>query len=114
VQGLLSNLGVARERRLLSEDGCRRVLQEQSNGMDLVMGVPLRFGLGFALPNETMPFPSPSSCGWGGYGGSVVLNDLDNALTVAYVMNRMIPGTLGDDRAGGILAATYVSLLAGA
>jgi len=45
-------------------------------------------------------------CGWGGWGGSLVMVDLDARLTVAYVMNQMLDrGTLGDDRALEILIA---------
>ena len=46
-----------------------------------------------------IPFPSQRSCFWGGWGGSLVINDLDNNMTVAYVMNRMGEGTVGDMRA---------------
>ena len=36
-----------------------------------------------------------------------MVNDLDNHLTVAYVMNRMHGGTTGDARAASIVQATY-------
>ena len=88
------------------------LFREQSNGQDLVLGVPLRFGLGFGLSSETMPM-GPRTCAWGGYGGSLVVNDLDARLTVAYVMNRMEPGVLGDPRGESIVGATVVGLLGG-
>jgi CubicO group peptidase (beta-lactamase class C family) len=112
VQSVLSNLGTGGGKQILSEAGCRRALQEQSNGLDLVMGVALRFGTGYGLANETIPLPSPNSCFWGGWGGSLVVNDLDTNMTVAYVMNRMGPGTLGDERGGAIVAAAYEGLFA--
>ena len=31
----------------MSEAGVERVLEEQTNGLDLVFGVPIRFGMGF-------------------------------------------------------------------
>jgi CubicO group peptidase (beta-lactamase class C family) len=47
---------------------------------------------------------------WGGWGGSLVINDLENNLTVAYVMNRMGEGTVGDLRGAAIIGAAYASL----
>ena len=39
-----------------------------------------------------------------------MVNDLDARLTVAYVMNRMGEGTVGDERGANLLAAAYESL----
>ena len=73
-------------------------------GTDLVLGVPLRFGMGYGLTSEeTADRPEPGTCFWGGWGGSLVVNDLDASLTVAYVMNRMGEGTVGDARGAGLL-----------
>ena len=111
VQAVMSNHGEMNGKRFLSEDGCQRVFTEQSDGTDLVLGVPLRFGIGYGLPNELMAFPSPNTCFWGGYGGSLVLNDLDSRMTIAYVMNKMGSGTLGDERGASIVLAAYGGLL---
>ena len=46
----------------------------------------------------------------GGWGGSLVVIDQTERLAVSYVMNRMGLGTLGDERAAGIVAAAYASL----
>ena len=54
--------------------------------------------------------PNERVCYWGGWGGSLVVNDVDAGFTMAYVMNRMGPGTVGDDRAHTILRACYASL----
>ena len=64
----------------------------------------------FGLPNETMPFPSPRTAFWGGWGGSIAIIDLDRRMTFSYVMNLMGEGTLGDTRAVGILFAAYGAL----
>lgn len=45
-----------------------------------------------------------------GYGGSLVVCDRDARLCVAYVMNRMYAGTLGDQRGARLLDATLASL----
>ena len=46
--------------------------------------------------------------GWGGWGGSMVMVDLDARLSVAYVMNQMTRG--GDYRGLGIVLAAYEGL----
>jgi CubicO group peptidase (beta-lactamase class C family) len=112
VQSIVACGGEARGTRLLSEEGVAALFAEQSDGRDLVLGVPLRFGMGFGLSSETMPM-GPRTCAWGGYGGSLVVNDLDARLTVAYVMNRMEPGVLGDPRGASIVGATVVALMGG-
>ncbi|TDD63798.1 serine hydrolase domain-containing protein [Actinomadura rubrisoli] len=109
VQSVLACGGEARGVRLLSEAGCAAVLEEQSNGKDRYLGVPIRFGMGYALAGAWMP--NPRTCFWGGWGGSVVMVDLDARMCVAYVMNRMLsPGALGDDRGLAILLAAYEPL----
>ena len=46
--------------RLLSKEACQIALREQANGIDQVLGVPVRFGIGYGLPNETVPHLSQS------------------------------------------------------
>ncbi len=91
--------------RLLSPDTIGLIFDEQSHGPDLVLGVPLRFGIGYALPEtETVPYvPQGRACYWGGWGGSVILMDLDARTTISYMMNKMGPGVIGSDR-----SETYV------
>jgi len=79
--------------RLLSTSTLEKALEEQVAGKDHVMRVPLRFGLGFGLPSETMPLPNPRSLYWGGMGGSIALMDLDAKLSFGYTMNNMLMGT---------------------
>ena len=104
VQSIVSNHGEAHGVRLMSTEGVEAIFEEQSNGLDLVLGVPLRFGIGYALANEQMPL-GPRGCRWGGAGGSVVVSDLDARITIAYVMNMMGGGLVGDPRANLIRAA---------
>jgi CubicO group peptidase (beta-lactamase class C family) len=109
IQSIVSSGGTVRGTRLLSGDGLAAIFEEQSHGPDLVLGVPLRFGMGFGLASETMPM-GPRSCAWGGWGGSLVFNDLDARVTVAYVMNRMEAGLLGDTRGASMVMATAQAL----
>lgn len=70
----------ARGVKLLSPEGVEALFEQQSNGDDLVLVVPLRFGLVYGLSSATMPM-GPHSCDWGGYGGSLIFNDLSRSPT---------------------------------
>ncbi|MDS4040003.1 MAG: serine hydrolase domain-containing protein [Candidatus Competibacter sp.] len=95
---------------LLSPSTCDLIFREQANGVDLVIGVPLRFGIGYALKNESIPcLPDGRVCTWGGWGGSIVVVDLDRRMTVSYVMNRM-EGGLGGERGPDFVRAAYAAL----
>jgi CubicO group peptidase (beta-lactamase class C family) len=79
--------------------------------MDLVLGMPIRFGLGYGLTSADRPLsPNPRSCYWGGWGGSIVVVDLDARMVVAYVMNKMGEAALGDVRGASIVGAAYAAL----
>ncbi len=98
--------------RILSEAMVERILEEQTRGTDRVLGVPLRFGMGFGLIDETFPLsPNERAFFWGGWGGSLAIIDLDARVSIAYVMNRMEPNLMGDMR-GGVLAMTTYGALA--
>jgi len=78
---------------------------------DLVLGVPIRWGLGFGLTSPQMPIgPNPRTFFWGGWGGSLAVVDLDAKLGFSYVMNKMGATTLGDTRAFGPLAFVFGSI----
>jgi CubicO group peptidase (beta-lactamase class C family) len=96
IHAILANGGVSQGRRFLSEAGCRRALEEQVSGVDLVLGIPISFGLGFALGSGLMP--NDNTVYWGGYGGSLAIIDLDAHTTIAYTPNLMTGG-VGDLRA---------------
>ena len=69
-----------------------------------MLGLPIRFGMGYGLNAPETPLsPNERMCFWGGWGGSLVVNDLDAGVTVAYVMNKMGEGTMGDLR-GAVIA----------
>jgi CubicO group peptidase (beta-lactamase class C family) len=100
--------------RLLSATGADPVFDEQTYAKDLVLPLKLRHGIGFGLPSAEMPIsPSERACFWGGWGGSIIVIDLDQRMTYSYVMNRMGEGTTGDLRGAMPLLATYVALAAG-
>ena len=103
--------GEANGVRLLGKETIDAVFDEQCNGTDLVLGVPLRHGIGFGLPSPEMPIsPNERTCFWGGWGGSLAIVDLENRMSFSYVMNKMGEGTVGDMRGAGMLMATYMAL----
>lgn len=111
VQSIISHRGEAGGKRFLSAAGVDRLLEVQADGTDLVLGMPVRFGMGYGLNSEYAPIsPNPRACFWGGWGGSLIVNDLDAGLSFAYVMNRMGAGTVGDLRSAGPLMATYAAI----
>ncbi|MEU1534513.1 serine hydrolase domain-containing protein [Streptomyces fagopyri] len=81
VQSVMACGGAVRGMRLLSQAGCDRARQEQFSGKDRVLGMPIRWGLGYGLFDNTF--------GWGGWGGSLVVIDPEARMTVAYVTNQM-------------------------
>ncbi len=96
---------------LLSLDTIEKALEEQSYGTDLVLMVPIRFGLGFGLQSKELPIgPNQRILYWGGWGGSVSIIDLDAKLSIAYVMNKMVSTLTGDPRSARPIEALYNSL----
>ena len=98
MQSVLACGGTVRGVRLLSRAGCERAREVQYRGHDQVLGGPMTWGTGYAIFGNY--------CTWGGWGGALVMADLDARVTVAYVMNQMLDqGALGDDRALEIVLA---------
>ena len=102
--------------RLLSEAGCARAIEPQTDGMDVIFGLPIRWGLGYALDSPMLQKAyGPAIAGrrvayWGGSGGSAVLSDLDMRMTVAFVMNKHVEAGGWDHRSVEIVQAAYDSL----
>ena len=85
--------------RLLSPQTIGRIFETQSDGIDLVLGMPFKFGIGYSL------LPGGRICAWGGTGGSCVIIDVDRRITFAYVMNKLAPG-------GGTIAGALAERVA--
>jgi CubicO group peptidase (beta-lactamase class C family) len=110
-QAAVSQGGTFRGTNLLSKKQIDRIFDVQAAGRDLVMEIGVTFGVGYGLNSPKNPIsPNKRVCYWGGWGGSLVVNDVDAGFTMAYVMNRMGEGTVGDDRAHTLLRAIYRSL----
>jgi CubicO group peptidase (beta-lactamase class C family) len=95
--------------RLLSPKTIDRIFEVQSDGIDLVLGYRLKTGVGYGLPwREVLPFVLAGRvCFGSGAGGSIVLIDADRRLTVAYVMNKMVPCPIVSPIAAALLERAY-------
>jgi CubicO group peptidase (beta-lactamase class C family) len=96
----------------LSQQTIDRIFEEQVRGIDLVLGVPLRWGIGFGLPEPaTLPYiPDERICFWGGWGGSLTIMLPESKTTISYVMNKMAPGIIGSDRGEAYASAIFAAL----
>ncbi len=108
IHTILANGGIGRDgKRYLSEAGCRKALEPQIEGTDLILGIPVRFGMGFGLQGGATPLPNDECIYWGGYGGSLIIIDMKTRATYSYVMNKMAPTTAGDMRGFSLLMAMW-------
>lgn len=102
VHSILANGGVAQGKRFMSEAGCRKALEPQIEGPDLVMRhLPAaRFGMGFGLPGSLLDLelPNPNTIHWGGGGCSWIVIDMDAHTTFGYAANKTDRYPLGDPR----------------
>ena len=111
IHNLIACNGASDEFELLSPDTVKRIFEIQTDDTDLILGVPIRHGMGFGLRSDLMPIsPNENECFWGGWGGSLAVIDVDARMSFAYVMNRMAPSLQHDMRAGRTLMATHAAL----
>lgn len=108
----ISNGGVVNGKQIISQKTIDLIWREQTNGIDLVLGLPLRFGIGYALGGgatvQALPWmPTEDVCFWGGYGGSFEVMDRQRHVTFSYVMNKMGAGILGNDRTAEFVELTW-------
>jgi CubicO group peptidase (beta-lactamase class C family) len=119
--------GIARAQALLSHGGSydgvalfspatiARVLDVQAEGIDRVLAVPVRYGVGFGLSMDSAPAigawnPGGRVCWWTGYGGAVVVNDLDSRTTFAYTPNRLADHMVASPRTDEYVRTAFACL----
>jgi CubicO group peptidase (beta-lactamase class C family) len=96
--------------RLISAKTLEAARTSQGRHTDLVLGLPLEFGLGFGLSGPEGHFgPNPAAFGHDGFGGSAVGADPEAGLAFAYVMNRMGLNLVDDPRKMALIDAVYQS-----
>lgn len=109
-QSVLAN-GGAFGKRLLSEAGRERVLEQQADGRDVVLGVPVRWGMGYSLNAEVVAGAIDSRIAfWAGNGGSMSWVDLDHRMSFGFAQNRWMRGPHEIHRSVSILNAVYECL----
>ncbi|KAJ9611687.1 hypothetical protein H2200_004871 [Cladophialophora chaetospira] len=89
--------------KLLSPETVQQIFRTQSESRDHVLGMPLRFGIGYGISGgpsaETFDYlPQEKMCFWAGWGGSFAICDLHRGVTFTYIMNKMGAGIIGNDR----------------
>ncbi|KAI9367664.1 beta-lactamase/transpeptidase-like protein [Aspergillus egyptiacus] len=105
---IITHRGMVDGRQFLRPETVDLVFRPQAEGRDLVLGIPLKMGMGFGLMNGAMEWmPRGQVCFWGGWGGSIALMDLERRVTFTYAMNKMELGTLGNSRATDYIKAVY-------
>jgi CubicO group peptidase (beta-lactamase class C family) len=114
VLSIVSLGGEVGGKRFLSKSTVDRIFEEQAKGRDLVTNHQLRMGIGFGLTAEGcvpgwLPFGT-RICFWAGVGGSMGIMDLDNRMTIVYLMNRLAPLGFGSARTEEYVKAIYDSL----
>jgi CubicO group peptidase (beta-lactamase class C family) len=86
-------------------------LRPQISGEDLVLRVPITWGIGFALNADAAFYgPNPRAFGHHGWGGSTGFADPDAGLAVGYAPNFMREAASGDPRAANLVCALYAAL----
>jgi CubicO group peptidase (beta-lactamase class C family) len=111
LQSLVAS-GVVRGKRLMSDAGRARVLEQQSDGVDLVIGFPCKWGMGFSLELGFIPGVAEGARAgwWAGNGGSLSYVDLDARMAMGFTPNRWISGPHEQNRSRSLLQAAYESL----
>ncbi|MFX0065334.1 MAG: serine hydrolase domain-containing protein [Candidatus Hermodarchaeota archaeon] len=101
IGSILASGGEINNNRFLSLSTIEEAIKEQYHGPDVVfsvLGVPkTRWGLGVGLSSEQIPL-GPRGFYWGGWGGSAIVMDLDQKLSIGYAMNKMNSSLTGDTR----------------
>ena len=114
-QSIVSHGGERDGVRLLGQRILDRIFDVQADGPDRVLPVPLRWGIGYALPTVSAPaVPEGRVCWWTGWGGSIVVNDLERRVTVAYAMNRMHDHYWASPRTDDYVRTAFACVEAGA
>lgn len=112
IQSIVANGGEVDGVRLLSPSTIDTIFRPQSDGVDLVLGMPMRFGVGYGLVHpESFPYlPEGRVCFWGGWGGSMIVIDTDRRVTVSYVMNKMADGIVGNPTSVAVIETAFAAL----
>ena len=82
---------------LVSAPAMARATEIQTTARDVVIGIPMRWRLGYHMAMTTRGVP-PHGFGHFGFGGSGAWGDPDSGLAVALVVNQVAGTPVGDTR----------------
>ncbi|MGZ7000158.1 MAG: serine hydrolase domain-containing protein [Acidimicrobiia bacterium] len=91
----------------LAESTVAHATVTQIEGTDVVIGAPMRYGLGFSLGDAMSSAARPGAFGHSGAGGSLGLADAAHRIGFGYVMSKMVVGLAEDRRPRNLLRAAY-------
>ncbi|MEE1755859.1 serine hydrolase domain-containing protein [Streptomyces sp. SP18CS02] len=100
-----ATLGPVDGHRLFAPATLAMARTEESVGLDRVLVVSTRFGLGFMLHGPASPLLAPGSFGHPGRGGSLGFADPASGIALGYVTNGMRKGVTADPRAQALIRA---------
>ncbi|MFJ3302632.1 serine hydrolase domain-containing protein [Streptomyces sp. NPDC086549] len=95
--------------RLFSPETLASATEEQADGVDRVIMLPIRFASGYMLPVGTNPLTGPHAFGHPGRGGSLGFADPEHGIAFGYVMNSIVEGA-EDTRASTLVDAVREAL----
>jgi len=103
--------GESRGVRLITQAGRERMLETQWDGIDRVLGVPVRWGMGAALDCAGIRNSLQHRiAGRGGCGGLLAFADFDARMSIGYAMNRWMEGPYAAARFNRFVNAAYAGL----
>jgi CubicO group peptidase (beta-lactamase class C family) len=108
--GAVAGGGSLDGRRIVGAEALALASTEQISGVDEVLRVPARWGMGFLLNTDGLYGPQEKAFGHSGWGGSFVMVDPVERVSIAYAMNRMGTDLVGDPRDVALIAAAYEGL----
>lgn len=98
-------------RRIVSPERVRVASAPQAEGRDLVIGLPVRWAMGYGLGGPLSPLGNrPTAFGHGGSGGSVGFADPEHRFAFALTKTRMVTSAPGEDAAYRIARAARAAL----
>ena len=97
---------------LLSAEGCKRALEPQIEGTDLLVGLPITYCMGYARKSGILPFGSEEGTIWWERRRVAHRPFIDTEAHVcsSYLMNQMSNDLLGDQRSHSLGLALHAGL----
>jgi CubicO group peptidase (beta-lactamase class C family) len=113
IQSIIVNHGEVDGKKYLSDATVEKVFRVQSDGRDVFFRKPVKWGIGYALSRPgSVEDVGGRVAYWQGFGGSRIICAVDKNCTFSYVMNKGLPGLLGDDRGDSLSRALALDLKA--